>query len=226
MTTTALSTLDTDPVRSLLDEMLHAADAQEPELAALVARAAAAGPISETALAPELREAWICVPREVGDLLATLVRATGARTVVEFGTSFGVSTTFLAAALRDNGGRDDSGGATVITTELEPTKAAVAAANLRRAGLDDLVDLRVGDARETLAGLPEVDLLLLDGWSELYLPVLRVVEPRLRPGALVIADDTDRFPDALADYLAHVRGEGYRSQPLPLGDGLEMSVRL
>lgn len=221
MTTTAFSTLDTDPVRTLLDEMLHAADAQEPELEALVARVAADGPISETALAPDLREAWICVPREVGDLLATLVHATRARTVVEFGTSFGVSTTFLAAALRD------TGGGTVVTTELEPTKAAVAAANLRRAGLDDLVDLRVGDALETLAEVPgTVDLLLLDGWSELYLPVLRVVEPRLRPGALVIADDTDMLPDALVGYLAHVRGEGYRSQHLPLGDGLEMSVRL
>ncbi|MCD2194262.1 class I SAM-dependent methyltransferase [Actinomycetospora endophytica] len=216
-----ISTLDTDPVRTLLDEMLHAADAQEPELQALVSRVAAAGPISETALAPELREAWICVPREVGDLLATLVHATRARTVVEFGTSFGVSTTYLAAALRDN-----AAAGTVITTELEPTKAAVAAANLRRAGLDDLVDLRVGDALETLRDLPEVDLLLLDGWSELYLPVLRVVEPRLRPGALIIADDTDMLPEALVDYLAHVRGPGYRSQHLPLGDGLEMSVRL
>jgi predicted O-methyltransferase YrrM len=216
-----ISTLDTDPVRTLLDEMLHAADAQEPELAAIVARAAAQGPITETALAPELRDAWICVPREVGDLLATLVHATRARTVVEFGTSFGVSTTFLAAALRD------TGGGTVVTTELEPTKAALAAANLRRAGLDDLVDLRVGDARETLAELPDaVDLLLLDGWSELYLPVLEVVEPRLRAGALVIADDTDLFPAVLADYLTHVRDAGYRSQRLPLGDGLELSCRM
>jgi predicted O-methyltransferase YrrM len=190
-------------------------------LAALVARTAATGPISETALAPELREAWICVPREVGDLLATLVHATRARTVVEFGTSFGVSTVFLAAALRD------TGGGTVITTELEPTKAAVAAGNLARAGLDDLVDLRAGDALETLADLPgPVDVLLLDGWSELYLPVLRVVEPRLRPGALVIADDTDMLPEALGDYLAHVRGDGYRSQHLPPGDGLELSCRM
>jgi predicted O-methyltransferase YrrM len=225
MTNTLVSTLDTDPVRTLLDEMLAAADAQEPELAALVSRVAADGPISETALAPDLREAWICVPREVGDLLATLVHATRARTVVEFGTSFGVSTVFLAAALRDNGG------GTVVTTELEPTKAEVAAANVRRAGLDDLVDLRVGDALETLAGLggatdTSVDLLLLDGWSELYLPVLEVVEPALRPGALVIADDTDMLPDALVDYLARVRGPGYRSQHLPLGDGLELSVRL
>jgi predicted O-methyltransferase YrrM len=218
-----ISTLDTDPVRTLLDEMLQAADAQEPELEALVARAraGAAGPISETALAPDLLEAWICVPREVGDLLATLVHATRARTVVEFGTSFGVSTVFLAAAVRD------VGGGTVITTELEPTKAAVAAENLCRAGLDDLVDLRVGDALETLASVDgPVDLLLLDGWSELYLPVLRLVQPRLRPGALVIADDTDMLPEALADYLAHVRGEGYRSQHLPLGDGLEISVRM
>jgi predicted O-methyltransferase YrrM len=102
------------------------------------------------------------------------------------------------------------------------------AATLRRCGLDDLVDLRVGDALETLRDLPgPVDLLLLDGWSGLYLPVLEIVEPALRPGALVVADDTSLFPAALAPYLARVRdrGAGYRSVDVPLGDRLELSVR-
>ena len=180
-----------------------------------------APPASEEGLEELLVDAWIAVPREVGELLALLVRSTGARTVVEFGTSFGISTVYLAAALRD------VGGGTVITTEREEGKARAAAEHLRRAGLDDLVDLRVGDALETLADLPgPVDLLLLDGWSYLYLPVLDLVEPALRDGALVVADDTSLFPEALAPYLARVRDphHGYRSVDLPLGDRLELSV--
>ena len=214
------SILDLRAVRTELDRMLAAADAQEDELHA---RLGGLGEIrSDADVAHLLTDAWIAVPREVGELLALLVRATGARTVVEFGTSFGISTVYLAAALRD------LGGGTVITTELEETKAAVAAEHLRRAGLDDLVDLRVGDALETLVDLPgPVDLLLLDGWSHLYLPVLELVEPKLRPGALVVGDDTSMFAEVLAPYLAHVRSPecGYRSVDVPLGDRLELSVR-
>jgi predicted O-methyltransferase YrrM len=215
------STLDSAPVRAEIAAMLAAADAQEPELHAMLAELAPDGGVTETELAPHLRDAWICVPREVGELLAMLVRSTGARTVVEFGTSFGVSTVFLAAALRDNGG------GTVISTEIERPKADVAQAHLVASGLSDLADIRVGDALETLRDLPsDVDLLLLDGWSELYLPVLSLVEPRLRTGALVVADDTGMFPDTLAPYLAHVRdGGGYRSVALGVGDGVELSIR-
>jgi predicted O-methyltransferase YrrM len=220
------STLDTAPVHDELTRLLDAADAQEPELhARLAARFPGTGPSSDEEAADLLTDAYIAVPREVGELLALLVRATGARTVVEFGTSFGVSTIYLAAALRDNGG------GRVITTEIETAKADAAAATLRACGLDDLVDLRVGDALATLRDLRDlrrpVDLLLLDGWSALYLPVLEVVEPALRPGALVVADDTSLFPDVLAPYLARVRDPhaGYRSVDLPLGDRLEVSVR-
>ena len=116
--------------------------------------------------------------------------------MVEFGTSFGISTIHLAAAVRDNGaGR-------VISTELNAAKAAQARANLAEAGLSDRVTILEGDARETLAAVPgPVGFVLLDGWKGLYLPVLRLLEPRLAPGALVLADDTismaardDRLP--------------------------------
>ena len=220
---TTVTTLDTPSVHDELERLLAAADAQEPTLnARFAARYGDRMPDSDADVADLLTDAYIAVPREVGELLAILVRASRARTVVEFGTSFGVSTIYLAAALRDNGG------GRVITTELETDKARVAGENLRRAGLDDLVDLRVGDARSTLRELGEpVDLLLLDGWSGLYLPVLELVEPALRPGALVIADDTAHFPEALATYLARVRDPraGYRSVDVPLGDRLELSQR-
>ncbi|GLZ47330.1 O-methyltransferase [Actinomycetospora sp. NBRC 106375] len=192
------STLDAPAVHDELTGLLAAADAQEPELHARLATRFPGSssdpgtrPTSDEDVADLLTDAYIAVPREVGELLALLLRATGARTVVEFGTSFGISTIYLAAALRDNGG------GRVITTEIEPAKADAATASLRRCGLDDLVDVRVGDARETLRGLDgPVDVLLLDGWSTLYLPVLEIVEPALRPGALVVADDTSLFPES------------------------------
>jgi predicted O-methyltransferase YrrM len=141
---------------------------------------------------------------------------------VEFGTSFGVSTIYLAVALRDGGGGQ------LIGTELESTKAARAQANLAAAGLADIVDIRVGDALETLRnGVGgDIDLVLLDGAFSLYLPVLKLLEPHLGQGALVIAENAI---DDSGDYLTYVRNpdNGYRTIPLPFDPrrGNEMSVR-
>lgn len=169
------------------------------------------------ALYERAKDAHLAVSRETGRLLYLLVRAANARTVVEFGTSFGVSTLHLAAALRDNGG------GRLIGSEFEPGKVAQARANVAAAGLDDLVEIRAGDALETLArDLPgAIDLVLLDGAKALYSPVLDLLEPRLRSGALVVADNADMAPD----YLARIRsGNGYLS--LPFDADVELSVRL
>ena len=124
----------------------------------------------------------LSITPEVGELLYVLAMAARARTIVEFGASLGFSTIHLAAAARD------LGGARVITTEMEPEKARLARQNLADAGLDDLVDLREGDALSTLADVDEGDLLFLDGWNNLYLPVLDLLDPALSTGALVVAD--------------------------------------
>src|SRR6185369_3906639 len=100
----------------------------------------------------------------------------------------------------------------------------VANANIAAAGLADLVEIREGDALESLAkDLPtEIDLLLLDGAKGLYPEILALVEPRLRRGALVVADNADWSPD----YLARVRSvdQGYLS--LPFADDVELSIRI
>ncbi|QNN46428.1 class I SAM-dependent methyltransferase [Thermomonas brevis] len=169
------------------------------------------------ALYERAKDAHLAVSRETGRLLYLLARASNARTVVEFGTSFGVSTLHLAAALRDNGG------GRLIGSEFEPGKVARARANVAAAGLDDLVEIRAGDALETLArDLPEaIDLVLLDGAKALYSPVLDLLEPHLRPGALIVADNADMAPD----YLARIRGgNGYLS--LPFDADVELSLRL
>lgn len=164
-----------------------------------------------------LRDLWLPVSRQTGELLYMLARSSGARTIVEFGTSFGISTLYLAAALRDNGG------GRLITSEFEPSKVARARQNLRDGGLLDLVDIRAGDALETLSiDLPDViDMLLLDGSKPLYSDILALVESRLRPGALIIADNADYCPD----YLQRIRSPAAGYMSMPFDEDVELSMR-
>jgi predicted O-methyltransferase YrrM len=164
------------------------------------------------------KELYMAVSPETARLLYMLGRATRARGIVEFGTSFGISTIHLAAALRDNGG------GRLVGTELEPNKVAQARANLEAAGLADLVDVREGDALETLGrDLPEtIDLVLLDGHKPLYPRVHDLVAPRLRVGACLVADNAAASPD----YLARVRQEGGDYLSVPFGEDVELSVKL
>ncbi|ASQ96410.1 class I SAM-dependent methyltransferase [Streptomyces sp. 11-1-2] len=166
---------------------------------------------------------YMPISAEGGKLLYNLVRAIRPATVVEFGMSFGISTLHLAAAVRDNGtGR-------VITTEMSKEKIAAARRTFAETGLDDVITVLEGDARETLADLDgSVDLLLLDGWKDLCLPVLRMLEPRLRPGTLVVADDVDQGEGLLRSYLDYVRApaNGYQNVTFPIEDGMEISCRL
>ena len=164
-----------------------------------------------------MKDLWLPVSRKTGELLYMLARSSGARTIVEFGTSFGLSTLCLAAALRDNGG------GRLITSEFEPSKVARARQNLTEAGLIDLVEIREGDALQTLGtDLPEsIDLLLLDGAKALYPEILSLLESRLRPGALVVADDADYCPD----YVDHVRSTSGGYLSTPFADDIEVSMR-
>ena len=166
----------------------------------------------------QLKDLWLAVSPETGTLLYMLARSSGARTIIEFGTSFGISTLYLAAALRDNGGGH------LITSEFEPSKVVRAKANLTEGGLIDLVEIREGDALQTLSNdLPEtIDLLLLDGAKAIYPEILSLVESRLRPGALVIADNADFSPE----YLERVRSPASGYISTPFGEDVELSVRL
>ena len=220
-----MSTLDSPAVSGLLKELFEEADRADP---AAMAQAQAA--LSQLGQAPSarhraelMRDVYMPISPDVGRLLYVLARSQPAKMMVEFGTSFGISGIHLAAAARD------AGGGRVITTELDPVKAERAARNFRTAGLSELIDLRIGDAFETLkSGLGgSIDLLLLDGWKEAYLPMLKFLEPQLSPSALVVADDLAIAPEALAPYLDYVRraGNGYVSVELPLGDRIELSQR-
>jgi predicted O-methyltransferase YrrM len=173
--------------------------------------------------ADALSEFYLPVSPDSGRLLYALVRASRPATIVEFGMSLGISAIHLAAAVRDNGsGR-------VVTTELSADKVATARRTFAETGLADLITILHGDALQTLQSLDgSVDFVLLDGWKELYIPVLELLEPRLAPGSLVIADNTS-MPE-LAPYLERVRdpGHGYVSVSFPAreSDSMEISCRV
>jgi predicted O-methyltransferase YrrM len=220
-----MTTLTTTPLAPLLQRLFQEADvrspATDPAMAGLSDAQRERLMRSKTDYLDfygRLKDCPLAVSRETGTLLYMLARACGARSIVEFGASFGISTLHLAAALRDNGG------GILITSEFEPSKAARARENLAAGGLLDLVEVREGDALQTLgANLPEtIDLLLLDGAKALYPEILDLVESRLRPGACIVADDADRSPD----YLARVRSPANGYLSVPFGDDVELSMRL
>jgi predicted O-methyltransferase YrrM len=210
------TTLDNPIVRRVLNEMHETADRNDPPL---LAKAKGKHGAERAAL---LGDAFIPVSADAGRLLYTLARGANAGTIVEFGTSFGISTIYLAAAAFDRGD------CKVITTEMHTGKAERAREYITDAGLAGVVEFRVGDALETLKNLTgSVSMAFLDGWKEIYLPFLRLIEPSLIPGSFVVADDLDLFPDALRSYLEYVRNpaNGYVSVMLPIGDAMELSVR-
>lgn len=220
-----MTTLTATPIGPLLDRLFEEADAASPTTIPAVAELS--HPERERLMRSKteyldlygrLKDLPLSVSRETGLLLYMLARGCRARTIIEFGTSFGISTLHLAAALRDNGGGH------LITSEFEPSKLERARRNLAAGGVLDLVEIREGDALRTLGtDLPEsIDLVLLDGAKALYPEILGLVESRLRPGALVVADNADYSPD----YLARVRSPARGYLSTPFGEDVELSMRM
>ncbi|KAG5805991.1 hypothetical protein H9Q74_009447 [Fusarium xylarioides] len=158
-----------------------------------------------------------------------LLRSMKARFVVEAGTSFGVSTIYLALAVSQNAGSQPG---RVIATENEPTKAVKARKYWSQAGddIEKFIELREGDLRETLkTDLPEqVDFLLLDIWTPLALPTLKLVKPRMKPGATVVADNTEAAKAGYKDLMAYLEDttNGFKLTTLPYSGGLLIAVYL
>ncbi len=221
-----MNTLTTPPVAPLLQRLYADAAQSSQRLAQLVGHLSREERVrlmsdprgDYRAFYARAKDIHMPISPSTGELLYMLARGNGARHIVEFGTSFGLSTIYLAAALRDNGGGQ------VIGTELEPAKAAHARANLAAVGLAELVEIRQGDALETLArDLPAtIDVVLLDGHKPLYAPVLALLAARLHAGSYLIADNADASPE----YLARVRApdSGYLS--VPFAGEVELTMKL
>lgn len=216
------ASIDSPKVQEVLARLHARAEKEDPEAQQRVReREAEVG----TRLGPPQRyelyaDAPLAITPEVGRFYYLLATARGARNVIEFGASHGISTIYLAATLHD------LGAGSLITTELLPNKAAWANQNVADAGLDDFVEVRCGDALETLQKLPsEVDLLVLDGRNDQYVPVLDLVKDALVPQGVVLADLGKSDPD-LQDYQRYVRGvPNFVSMTLPLDAGIELTVK-
>jgi predicted O-methyltransferase YrrM len=218
-----------DPQLNRLLVGLHAkSDAQ---IAALrdfeVRRASHTNPPSEDEIKQFHSDKFVALDRDKAEFCYQLCRAIDARRIVEIGTSYGVSTLYLAAAVRDNVSRDGGVGM-VVGTEYESRKAEAARANFAAAGLAGYIDLREGDLRETLRVIEgPIDFLLMDIWVKMARPALELVAPHLRQGAVIICDNTQSYQNDYADYFAFLNdpANGFRTMTLPFEGGMEFSVR-
>ncbi|KAG5982184.1 hypothetical protein E4U55_002202 [Claviceps digitariae] len=185
-----------------------------------------------------MRDKFVSLEPDKCQLLYLLARSSGARNIVEAGTSFGVSTIYLALAVSQNvaDARRASGQALngkVVATENEPSKAARARHHWKQAGdeVEPWIELREGDLLETLKGegMPEqIDILLLDIWTPMALPTLEIIRPRLRKGAIVLADNTVMAKPMYREFLTYVHDpqNGFKTTTLPYSGGLLMAVYL
>lgn len=216
-----MTTLTEPTIAHTLDELHAAAEATDPAVMAGVwAAVGERQATSDAEVADLLADAYMPIDRENGRLIHALASARRQGRIVEFGTSMGLSTVYLATALH----ADEP---PMITTELEAAKVQSTRAVLERIGLADRVELLEGDAFVTLADFDEpVSLLFLDGWKGLYFAMLKLLEPLLVDGAIVIADDTTLLPHLCRDYLDYVRSAAspYASAEIAVGDGVEISV--
>ncbi len=211
---------DSDPIAPVLAREHARSKGDEARLAPLRAKIDAAKADGTFSYDLYPRDVYLSIEPAMGRFLYLAATSIGAKQIVEFGTSFGISTIYLAAAARENGG-------VVTGSELTPEKAERARANLEQAGLAKFAEVRVGDALQTLKSLKgPVDLLFLDGWKDLYVPVLDMLQPVLRPGALILADNIATFPQELAPYMAKVSDPAgpFRSVLVPFDSGLGYSA--
>ena len=133
----------------------------------------------------DFKDAYLSISKAQGHDLIKLIADNKLKRIVEFGTSFGISTLFLAQGVMDTGGH-------IITTELIDSKAKKAMDNFKRAGVSNLIDVRIGDAMQTLKNHDEpIDLLVLDGWKDLYLPLFQMLEPHFHNNTFIYVDNAE-----------------------------------
>ena len=216
-----------DPGLDRLLADLHArSDAQVAAMRSYEAeRTQNAHPPAEEEVRAFRSDKLVALDRDKAEFCYQLCRANNARRIVEAGTSYGVSTLYLAAAVRDNV-QATSGSGVVIGTEYEPNKARAARAHFEQAALNGFIDLREGDLRNTLRQISgPVDFMLVDIWIPMARPALELVTPHLRSGAIVVCDNTEQYRNEYADYFAFLETSGFRTMTLPFDGGLELSVR-
>jgi len=154
----------------------------------------------------DFKDAYLPISRAQGRSMQQIILKNNCKNVIEFGTSFGISTIYLAAAVRQTGG-------TVISTELLESKAKTAKQNIEDAGLSNYVEIKTGDAMETLKTYSKaIDFLFLDGWKNLYLPLFKMLEAQFHKDTIIYADNMDmKNTKDFANYILNKKND-YRTQ--------------
>jgi predicted O-methyltransferase YrrM len=222
-----MSMLNDPKLEALLDALHAQSQGQTGAIDTYFARRIKEGTLSWDGMDAEtttfFSDKMVALEKDKAEFCYALCRALGAKRIVECGTSFGVSTLYLAAAIRDNGGGQ------VIATEWEAAKAKIARQNFAAAGLSQFIDLREGDLKDTLKAIDgPVDFVLLDIWAEAVMPAIANIAPHLRQGAVIIADNTEsarRGYEAYFTFIADPKNR-LRTLTLPFAGGLEMTVRV
>jgi predicted O-methyltransferase YrrM len=217
-----------DPkLQALIDRLQAHSKGQEAETGAWFAERGKRGELSwdgfDETSHRYMADKLVALEPDKADFCHLVCRSIGAKRIVEVGTSYGVSTLYLADAVRANGG------GLVIGVEHEPAKAAAARAHFAEAGLSGLIDLREGDLRETLKVIEgPVDFVLMDIWVEMARPAIELIHPHIRPGGVIVADNTARVREPYRHFFAFVDdpAHGYSRMTLPFEGGLEFIVRV
>lgn len=156
-----------------------------------------------------------------GELLGQIIKKHKPKVIVEVGTLVGYSAILMSQYLFKGG--------KIITIEVDPYFAKIAQRNLQKAGVEDLVEIKVGDAKRILPKLDiKIDMLFLDGIKDEYIDYLKVSEDKLSKNALVVSDNVKVFEDVMEDFLSYLRkGTKYKSKTFDFGfDGVEVSHKI
>ena len=142
------------------------------------------------------------VPPEHGRFLWTMAQTSKAKRVLEIGTSDGYSTLWIARGLRANGGGK------IITLEIDQERHDQAVAHFKKAGFDDMIDARLGDAMKLIPALDgEFDFIFIDAWKPDYIKYYQMTAPRLKPGGLMLAHNAIQSAKEMSDFLAAVKND-------------------
>ena len=163
----------------------------------------------------------LAVSEEDGRFLRVLIASTKAKNVLEIGAASGYSAIWMGLAVQETGGR-------LVTIEYDPKRAAEAAANIRRAGLDGVVTVIAGDAFKEIPKLQgSFDLVFLDAWKPDYKKFFDVVFPRVTPGGLFLAHNVINKKSEMGDFLRtiHSLPNGYTTTVSPGHEGISMTYK-
>jgi predicted O-methyltransferase YrrM len=153
--------------------------------------------------------------------LVDAVRTFNVKNVLEVGTLIGYSAILMAEHLPQDG--------RIVSIESNPKSAKLAEENIRKAGLDDKIELHIGDALTVIPGIDDkFDMVFLDAAKDEYLKYLELSENKLEMGGVVFADNVKMSAHEMRDYLDYVRNSGkYESKYIDVGfDGVEISKKL